>query len=199
MQQVNSREATDLKAGLDEVGMDPVAGPITAAVVVFPNKYPRIPGVGDSKKLSKNKIYCLAPEIMRKATYVGIGWAHPNVIDSVGKQEAWRRACLDALEGMPAVGHLWVDGVISIRGYRGHQDCMAKADDKIWWVGAASIVAKAVRDHDMMEMSRHYPGYGWVTNAGYPTAEHMNAILRKGTTPYHRMRFLKKLLKRGGR
>ena len=185
-----------MRAGLDEVGMGPIAGPITAVVVAFPTRYKKIPGVGDSKKLPKKRVYCLAPEIMRQAAYVGIGWAHPSVIDTMGKQEAWRRACLDALEGMPAVDHLWVDGIIPIDGYEGEQNCMPKADDKIWWVGAASIVAKAVRDHDMFEMGRHYQGYGWETNAGYGTAAHIGAVLSKGITPYHRVSFLKKILKR---
>lgn len=187
-----------MKAGLDEVGMGPLAGPITAVVVVVPSGCKKIPGVGDSKKLSKKRVYSLAPEIMRQVEYVGIGWAHPNVIDLVGKQEAWRRACLDALEGMPPVSHLWVDGIIPVDGYDGMQDCMPKADDKIWWVGAASIVAKAVRDHDMIEMSEHYPGYGWETNSGYGTAAHIDAVRERGITLYHRVSYLKKVLKRAG-
>lgn len=195
MRKADSREAGDLRAGLDEVGMGPVAGPICAAVAVFPENYPKIDGVNDSKKIPKSKIYELAPIIMEKATYVGIGWAHPRVIDDLGKNEAWRRACMDALEEMPKVKHLWVDGIILIGGYEGLQECMPKADAKIWWVGAASIVAKAVRDLEMREMGLHYyPGYGWATNAGYPTSAHMDAIRSRGPTPYHRMRYLKKAL-----
>ena len=192
----SSREAVDLRAGLDEVGMGPVAGPITVAVVVFPDGYKKIEGVNDSKKLSKSKIYKLAPIILQRATFVGIGWAHPRVIDKVGKQEAWRRACMDALEHMPKVKHLWIDGIILVDGYKGRQECMPKADAKIWRVGAASIVAKAVRDHDMKEMAFHYQGYGWATNAGYGTPAHMDAIREKGPTPYHRMKYLRKVLKK---
>lgn len=194
MQKDNSREAGGLNAGIDEVGMGPLAGPVTAAVVVVRAPHPEIEGVGDSKKIPKKKIYELAPIIIQKALFVGIGWAHPRVIDALGKQEAWRRACLDALEHMPPVQRLIVDGVISIEGYEGEQECRVKADRDVWCVGAASIVAKAARDRDMKDMAAIYTGYGWESNSGYGTARHIEAIREFGVTPYHRKSFLKKIL-----
>ena len=179
-----------MSAGLDEVGMGSVAGPITVAVAVFSNEMRKIPGLGDSKKLTKKRRQDMAPAIWNAAEFVGIGWVHPNIIDELGKTEAWNRACLDALEGMPRVDVLTVDGIIDVNGYCGKQITMPKADDKVWQVSAASIIAKVVRDIHMQDMAECYSGYGWERNSGYGTAQHMEAIKARGATSYHRLSFL---------
>ena len=103
------RDGNALVAGLDEVGMGCLAGPVTAAVAIFPRNATRIEGVTDSKKLTHKKRMELVPLIFEQATFVGIGWAPPKVVNDYGLSEAWRRACLDALEGAPEVELLQVE------------------------------------------------------------------------------------------
>jgi ribonuclease HII len=173
--------------------MGPIAGPICAAVVVFPTNAAPIKGVGDSKQIPPAKRVALAPTIMREATFFGIGWAHPSVIDEKGLPEAWRRACLDALEGAPDVDLLMIDGNKPLEGFAGKQRSIVKGDAKVWQIGAASIIAKVVRDLEMVGMGRHYPAYNWSRNMGYGSKEHLEALFRFGPTPYHRGLFLRKI------
>jgi ribonuclease HII len=193
MQKESSREAKGLSAGLDEVGMGPLAGPICAAVVVFPEDYPAIEGVTDSKKLSFEERATLAPIIMQEAVFFGVGWASAEVIDTKGKSEAWNRACLDALEGAPTVDLLKIDGNVSLQRFAGEQQSFVKGDARFWHIGAASIVAKVVRDLEMIGMSKHHPEYRWEKNMGYGTPEHLEALFRLGPTHLHRGSFLKKM------
>lgn len=189
----NSREALALNAGLDEVGMGCLAGPVTVVVAVFPTDMERIPGVGDSKKLTKKKRQDLVPIILEQVQFVGVGWSHPKLIDEVGLAEAWNRACLQALDGMPEVEELVVDGVRVINDYDGPQVHVVKADDTVWQVGAASILAKTIRDVHMVDMAECYKGYGWETNAGYGSKTHLKALKKLGPSSYHRRTFLKKI------
>ena len=182
-----------MSAGLDEVGMGCLAGPLCAAAVVFPEGAPRIEGVDDSKKLSFKKRMELAPLIMEKAVFFGIGWAQPSVIDTEGLAEAWRRACLDALEGAPEVGLLRIDGNTELRGFAGEQQSFVKGDSLFWHIGAASIIAKVSRDLEMIGMSRHHPEYRWEKNMGYGSKDHLDALFRFGPTHLHRGSYLLKL------
>jgi ribonuclease HII len=187
--------ASDLKAGFDEVGIGALAGPGCCAVVVFPKNQTPIAGVKDSKKLTAKKREELAPRIVEEAVFVGVGWASAKVIDEWGMAEAWRRMALDALEGMPKVGELWIDGEREVRGYEGRQTTVVRGDSLLWVIGAASIVAKVARDLTMTELSESYPEYNFQSNAGYGTKEHIAAIQRVGLCLQHRKTFLRKLLR----
>ncbi len=190
-----------MNGGLDEVGMGALAGPIVVAVTVFEEDCPGIEGVKDSKKLTKKKREELTPIIMKEAVYVGVGWAGPKIIDKLGVSEAWQFAAKQALAKLPSHTILVVDGVRHPihfpRDWIGIVTTMKKADDTYWPVSAASIIAKAIRDRDMQDMSSKFPAYGWDKNAGYGTAVHYNQLKVAGPTPYHRMTFLKKMAKKG--
>ena len=54
---------------------------------------------------------------------------------------------------------------------------------------AASVLAKTYRDEYMRKLAKDYPQYGWERNMGYPTKEHVEAIIRHGYTPHHRKSF----------
>ena len=190
----STEEPLDLLAGLDEVGTGSLAGPCTVAVAVFPVDARPIPGVTDSKKLSPAKRKELAPIIVEKAVYVGIGWASSDVINEFGLAEAWRRAALDALEHMPAVQALYVDGIRMVDGYEGTQHTIVRGDSKMWQIGAASIVAKVLRDTEMEDMDQIYSGYGWLKNKGYGTQAHIAALKKIGLSPIHRKKFTLKIL-----
>lgn len=189
--QGSSKEADVLYAGMDEVGMGCLAGPLCIAVAIFPKDMKKLEGVGDSKKIYPNKRKKLAPVIMQQATFFGLGWAQPEVIDELGMAEAWRRAATDALEGAPDVRILMIDGDRKLQGFAGEQQTIIKGDAKVWQIGAASIVAKVVRDMEMVGMSKYYPAYGFERNKGYGTEEHIAALRKYGPCPYHRKTFLK--------
>jgi len=186
-----------LYGGLDEVGRGCIAGPMTVVVIAFPKGHPKIEGVADSKKLTKKKREELAPLILQQCSYFGEGWAEPYYIDQVGITEAWHTIANLALKKAPPNMELVVDGIEVIKGYEGKHWACPKADDKFWEVSAASIVAKVMRDRYMTELSERYPEYLWEKNAGYGTKEHRQKIITCGPSPYHRMTFLKKILKGG--
>ena len=187
------KEESVLRGGLDEVGRGCLAGPLTIAVVVFKDEHPKIPGVRDSKKLSKQKRELLAPRIYREAAFVGLGWVSASYIDEHGMNDAWQRAALLALEGAPTM-ELIVDGVDLVKGYKGSQTAVIKGDDKHWEVSAASIVAKVLRDREMAYMAKFYPAYGWESNSGYGTKGHQKQLRLAGPCFLHRKTFLKKIL-----
>ena len=182
-----------LVAGLDEVGLGALSGPMLIAVAAFPTGSIPIPGVNDSKKLTARKRESLFPVIMERASYVGFGWVHPLLIDQYGMSRCWQMAATEALKHAPSFDRLYVDGMRSVQGYRGNQSTEIKGDARIWQVGAASIIAKVARDRDMVDMARHYPGYKWESNKGYGSNAHWDRLREVGPCPYHRIRFLKKL------
>jgi len=192
-QESSRKEAAGLLAGLDEVGLGAWSGPLTIVVVAFPLDFPPIPGVKDSKKLSRKKREALAPQILEAASFFGIGWAHPQLIDEVGMAKSWQKAASDALNRAPPFECLFVDGERGVKEYEGKQTVEPHGEDKWWQVAAASIVAKVIRDHDMREMSKVYPGYDFEKHVGYGTPDHIKRLLALGPCPYHRKTFLKKL------
>jgi ribonuclease HII len=56
-------------------------------------------------------------------------------------------------------------------------------------IAAASIVAKVVRDAMMLEADARWPHYGFCTNAGYGTPDHLAALRQAGPCPLHRRSF----------
>lgn len=197
----NSREAVDLRGGLDEVGMGALAGPVVVAVVVFPTDFQPIEGVDDSKRVPSRKRMKLVPAIMEEATYVKMGWASPKMVDDIGIAGAWQFAAKQALSHIPPHAHLIVDGTRKPASlpdsWKGTVEVKVKADALYWEVAAASIAAKVVRDLDMIELASRFPTYGWAKNAGYGTAAHYAELKNSGPTPHHRMTFLKNMIKKG--
>ncbi len=190
-----------MRGGLDEVGMGAIAGPVVVAVTVFPTNLAPIKGVDDSKRVSSKRRISLVPVIMEQAVYVGMGWAGPRMVDKDGIAEAWQFAAKQALARIPPRTHLIVDGIrrpIHLpSNWEGSLSVEKKADSNHWEVAAASIVAKVVRDLDMKDMASRFPEYGWGKNAGYGTGPHCDQLKTLGPSPYHRMTFLKNMVKRG--
>lgn len=199
MRREDSREAGVLRGGLDEVGMGALAGPIVVAVTVFSGD--PVKEVADSKRLTRKRRERLMPIILDEACYIGLGWADPKIVDAEGVACAWQFAAETALANIPPDTHLIVDGVRAPLGlpphWRGEVVVEKKADANHWEVSAASIVAKVIHDLDMIEMAARYPSYGWAKNVGYGTAAHYEQLKAAGPTPYHRMSFLKNMIKKG--
>ncbi|TVP56296.1 MAG: ribonuclease HII [Gemmatimonadales bacterium] len=175
-------------AGVDEVGRGPLAGPVVAAAVIL-SEGCSVPGARDSKKLSTIRREALYREICERARCVGIGAASVREIDrtniAVATALAMRRA-LDALADAPE----WVvvDG-LPVRRLGCEHDAIVGGDDRVHTIACASIVAKVCRDRLMRRLAARYPAYGWATNVGYGTPEHLSALRSFGPSPHHRLTF----------
>ncbi len=178
-------------AGVDEVGRGPLAGPVTAAAVIFPPDIDEetLLGIRDSKELSAGARERLAAVVLQRALDVKVGWAPSREVDAVGIVGATRRAMMRAINKLePRPEGLLIDAV-SLPGISLPQRCPVKGDRVSLSIAAASIVAKVARDRLMEEADRRYPGYGFCRNKGYGTREHMGALERQGPCRIHRVSF----------
>ncbi len=175
-------------AGLDEVGRGPLAGPVTAAAVVLdPQRIPK--GLRDSKTLSASRRQALAAELASVAE-VSIAHATVEEIDSLNILQASLLAMERAVAGLcVAPDHCLIDGNQIPGALKGRAQAIVRGDKCSLSIAAASIVAKVARDAIMVDLAQHYPGYGWESNAGYPTPAHLQALLKLGVTPWHRRSF----------
>lgn len=178
-----------LEAGTDEAGRGCLAGPVVAAAVILPPDFAD-PRINDSKQLSRRVRDELRVIIRRSAIAWGIGIASVAEIDDINILNASILAmhrALDALSVRPQ--SIVVDG----NRFRTYGDIphrtVVRGDSLLADIAAASILAKTTRDDLMDALSADYPDYGWQRNAGYPTAQHREAIRRLGPTPHHRMSF----------
>jgi ribonuclease HII len=177
-------------AGVDEVGVGPLAGPVVAAAVVL-RECVDLPGINDSKKLSRVARERLDRAIREQAVAIGIGEVTPAEIDRLNifeaTREAMRRAVLFLSEQCP-VDHLLVDAR-TVPGLRIPQTPLIHGDAIDGSIAAASIVAKVHRDALMRRLDEAHPGYGLARHKGYGTAEHIAALDRLGASPIHRRSF----------
>src|SRR5881296_4006370 len=175
-------------AGVDEVGMGPLAGPVVAAAVIFPPGV-EIEGIDDSKALDEDTRNRLEQEIRATASAVGIGLVEVDEIDRINIYHAGIRAMRLALENLPlAPQHILVDSR-TIPGCAQPQNSFDKGDGINFSIASASIVAKVYRDRLMTELDKGYPGYGFASHKGYATPEHQRAIRELGPCPIHRRSF----------
>lgn len=172
-------------AGVDEVGRGPCAGPVVAAAVVLDPARP-IVGLADSKKLSEKRREALFVEIREKSLAWAVGRAEVEEIDSINILQASLLAMQRAIEQLSIdLEGVLVDGnilpILTVPG-----QAIVQGDVTVPAISAASILAKVTRDREMMEWDRVYPGYGLAVHKGYPTAVHLEALMRLGPTPIHR-------------
>lgn len=175
-------------AGVDEAGRGPLAGPVvTAAVVLDPRR--AIQGLGDSKALSARKRDALALEIREKA-WVGIGIAEPEEIDRLNILHATMAAMARAVSRLPGIpDRVLIDGNRVPDRLPCPAEALVKGDAREAVIGAASIIAKTLRDRLMVEAAQRFPGYGFEGHKGYPSAAHREALMRLGPCPIHRMSY----------
>ena len=185
----NFMNADLVEAGCDEAGRGPLAGPVYAAAVILPKDFYH-PLLNDSKKMTEKAREQLRPIIEQEA----IAWAVEEVsaeeIDTInilnasitGMQRAVRR-----LGVKPEF--LLIDGnrFKPFDGYR--YQCVVKGDATYASIAAASVLAKTYRDEHMRRLAQEFPQYGWERNMGYPTKEHVQAIIEHGYTTHHRKSF----------
>lgn len=182
-----SSDAT-LICGIDEVGRGSLAGPVASAAVVF-KKGVYVPGVNDSKKLTPNQRLRLFPEILKYSVSASIGYVDSFLIDRLGINCAVTLAMYRAITSLSVMPDwILVDGYL-IPELPISQTAIHGGDGVSHAIGAASIVAKVLRDRVMEFYDIFFPAYGFAKNKGYGTAAHMNSIKEYGVTEIHRKSF----------
>ena len=178
-----------VEAGCDEAGRGPLAGPVYAAAVILPKDFYH-PLLNDSKKMTEKARETLRPLIEREALAWAVVEVSAEEIDTINILNA-------SITGMQrAVKKLSIrPDFLLIDGNRfkpcdgiPHQ-CVVKGDATYASIAAASVLAKTYRDEHMRRLAQEYPQYGWDRNMGYPTKEHIDAIIAHGYTPHHRKSF----------
>ena len=183
-------ESRGLICGVDEVGRGPLAGPVVAGAVILP-RGSRILYINDSKKLSAKKREELYEVISREALSFSFGMATPERIDEINILQATYEAMRQAISGLSVSPDLLLNDAVTIPGVSTDQVAIVHGDARSISIGAASIMAKVFRDRMMVEFDSIYPGYGFASNKGYGSKEHLEALGRLGPCPIHRRSFIK--------
>jgi ribonuclease HII len=177
-----------LLAGVDEVGRGPLAGDVVAAAVILPAKH-SIQGLADSKALTAHQREVLYKEITEQAIAYSVARASVAEIDQYNILQSTMMAMRRAVIGLKTQpDFVAVDGN-RLPKWEYKAEAVVKGDGRVEVISAASIIAKVVRDAEMVAFDAKYPGYGFAKNKGYGTAQHMEALKRLGTTPIHRRSF----------
>ena len=178
--------------GVDEVGRGPLAGPVYAACVVLPRDL-YLPKLNDSKKLSEDERFDLADLILRKALYYSYGYASVEEIDRLNILQASMLAMQRAVSKLPVIpDFILVDGN-KLPLWEHESLAIIGGDGIMPSIAAASIIAKAKRDHLMRVLAEYEPRYGFERHKGYGTKMHYEALEAYGPSILHRMTFLKGL------
>lgn len=180
--------------GVDEAGRGPLAGPVCAAAVILPPDT-EIEGVNDSKKLSEKKREALFEVIKETAVSYCIAYASVEEIENLNILNATMLAMRRAVEGLDVpADYAMIDGN-RLPALNTDSECIVKGDAKSMSIACASILAKVSRDRLLYKYAEEYPMYGFDKHKGYGTKAHTEALKEYGPCPYHRMSFLKKILK----
>lgn len=189
------RDGVPLVAGVDEVGRGPLAGSVAAGAVVLPTGL-RISGrfrwlarVRDSKQLPAGARDELAEYIWEGSLAAAVGFVTVEHVDRIGIAEASRQAMLIAIGQLSArPQHLLIDA-FRLRACSLEQSPIIAGDASVMSIACASIIAKVARDRVMDQEDLRHPGYGFLTNKGYATREHFEALERLGPCALHRRSF----------
>lgn len=179
----------EFEAGCDEAGRGCLAGSVYAAAVILPKDYHNAE-LNDSKQLSAKKRYKLREIVERDALAWAVGIVTAEEIDHINILNASILAMHRALDQLSiSPDAVIVDGNRFKPYHNLPYSTIVKGDGKYLSIAAASILAKTFRDDYMDAIAAEYPQYDWLSNKGYPTKKHREAIKRYGITPYHRRTF----------
>ena len=176
-------------AGVDEVGVGPLAGPVVAAAVVLPPDID-VDRVDDSKKLDPATREEIAAALHDRAVAIAIGAVDVADIDRLNVYQAGREAMRRAVTSLSVAPQHVLTDARAIPGLGDlPQNAFDKGDGLNYSIACASIVAKVHRDRLMCALDEQYPGYGFAEHKGYGTAKHLDAVRRLGPCPQHRMSY----------
>ena len=172
-------------AGVDEVGMGPLAGPVVGGAVVL-KIGDRIPGLNDSKLMTPDERDQVDRIIRRRAVAVAVCAVDHTHVDRLGLYKARILASAGAVAGLSVKAEYLLIDAFDVPDAPLPQMAVVRGDKICASIMAASIVAKVARDRAMVEYDRLYPGYGFADHKGYATPSHRAAIRRLGPSPIHR-------------
>ncbi len=184
-----NRELYHRICGVDEVGRGPLAGPIVTAAVILPEDF-IIPYINDSKKLNEKRREELFEIITENAISFAYGIKSEKEIDEIGVGKADSLAMKEAVLSLDTPADMVLVDAFPIPGIDVKQIPIIKGDAKSVSIAAASIIAKVTRDRMMKEYSEKYPEYGFDSNKGYGSADHIAAIKKYGPCDIHRRSFI---------
>ncbi len=178
-------------AGVDEVGIGPLAGPIVAcACIVVDRKLPDhlIKVIDDSKKLPLKKREEIFEMLENNPNFItGISIVQSSIIDECGLSHAWRMCVSESIRRLRIKPNVCIiDGNRNIDLNDIKTECIIKGDQISYSIAAASIIAKVTRDRIMREIHKTCPEYGFDKHVGYGTKAHMEALKKYGPSRYHR-------------
>ncbi|GAA8750917.1 ribonuclease HII [Helicobacter pylori] len=182
--------------GIDEAGRGCLAGSLFVAGVVCNEKTASeflSMGLKDSKKLSPKKRFFLGEKI-RSHDEVKFWMVKKsaNEIDRLGLGACLKLAIQEILEnGRSLANGIKIDGntAFGLNKRYSNIQTIIKGDEKIAQIAMASVLAKAFKDREMLELHALFKEYGWDKNCGYGTKQHIEAIVKLGATPFHRHSF----------
>lgn len=175
-------------AGVDEVGVGPLAGPLVAAAVILPVEV-SLRGIDDSKRLTRKRREQLAEEIRACAVGIGLGVVEVEEVDRLNVYRSALLAMRRAVLALPVRPQQLLIDARQIPDIDISQMSLVKGDSQSYSIAAASIVAKVARDAMMRELDSQYPQYGFAKHMGYGTREHLAALRQYGPCPAHRRSF----------
>jgi ribonuclease HII len=182
-------------AGVDEAGRGPLAGPVVAGAVIFGSDSEIVNeliaiGIRDSKQLSGKRRELLYDFISEKAVSWAVEVVSEEIIDEINILNATKLAMKRAVQKLKVKpDFLIIDGNATLDDFPISQMAIPKADQNIFSVSAASIMAKVTRDRILVELNEKYPGYDFHKHKGYGTKSHMDILKEKGPCPIHRKSF----------
>jgi ribonuclease HII len=189
-----------LVAGLDEAGRGPLAGPVTAAAVIFnfqftiSNKFliKQFLKIKDSKKMTEKQREA-AYEFLTNNKNIkwGVGIVSEKIIDKINILEATKLAMKKAVGGVSDTppDFLLLDGNFKLENINLPQKSIIKGDSKVFSISAASIIAKVTRDRIMQKYHKKYPEYNFLKHKGYGTKAHFASLQKFGPCKIHRKSF----------
>lgn len=191
-----SGDETIIEIGLDEAGRGALAGPVTVAACIMPFGFEN-PLIKDSKLLNEQQRKDARKIVEENALAYHIEHIYPDEIESTNILKATligMQRCLEAVRESNSFDFILVDGD-QFHGFEGIPfETIVGGDNKYISIAAASILAKTERDSMMKDLDIETPGYGWNSNKGYGTAQHIKAIKEIGPSESHRTSFISHLL-----
>jgi ribonuclease HII len=197
LERVLMTKGYDSVIGIDEVGMGPIAGPVTVCAITIhrdfyykPNK--SLQKLRDSKQLLQHQREKYYKELIRnKHVKYALYSCSVQLIDKLGILQASHHAMRKALQkiGIKKKCFVLVDGAKEIERIGIPQRAIIKGDQKIFVIACASIMAKVHRDKLMLRYAKKFPGYGFEQHMGYPTKLHKQKMRDMGPCILHRKNF----------
>lgn len=197
---INRYTSSYLEGSTDEAGAGSFAGAVAAASVILPPDFYH-KDLNDSKKVSPKNRDILYDIIKKEAIKYSINFIDADVIDDINILQARFKAMDNAIKGLYTEDinykpeHVLIDGNRFYSTYDIPFTCIVKGDGLYTSIAASSILAKVERDNYMIQLHNLHPEYDWISNKGYGTPKHIEAIKKYGITQYHRKSFLKNLEK----